>query len=174
MKDKHIDDLSKEELLELNKIYAKNWLAHNESWFLAIEEKYGMDAAIDMDRESWRRFTVVEAKRLIEFLSLGQNSGLEGLKRALSFRLYASLNVDEITMEDNNTLIYRVKTCRVQSARRKKGLPDFPCKSVGIVEYGLFAKAIDERIETEAISCHPDVTDKEYNCVWKLIIKETC
>ena len=171
MKANSIKDLSKDELLELNTIYAKNWLAHDGSWFLAIEEKYGMDAAIEMDRESWRRFTVVEAKRLIAFLNLGENSGIMGLKKALAFRLYASLNVDEIITEDENTLIYRVKTCRVQVARRKKGLPDFPCKSVGIVEYGLFAKTIDEQIETEVISCHPDVTDEDYNCIWKFMVK---
>lgn len=167
-----IEDLSKEQLLELNKIYAKNWLAHDGLWFQSIEEKHGMDMAIDMDREAWRRFTVIEARRLIDFLKLGSNSGIDGLRKALSFRLYSTLNEDEIVVEGSNVLIYRVKTCRVQHARRKKGLPDFPCKSVGIVEYSLFAKTIDERFETEALSCHPDVTDAEYNCIWKFTLKD--
>ena len=57
-----------QELYEITQIYAKNWLAHDGCWFLAIEERFGMDTAIEMDTESWRRFTVVEAKRLIEFL----------------------------------------------------------------------------------------------------------
>jgi len=35
-----IEDLSKDELLELCKLYAKNWLAHDGCWFLSIEEKY--------------------------------------------------------------------------------------------------------------------------------------
>ncbi len=172
LKVEKIEDLSKEELLELNKIYAKNWLAHDGLWFQSIEERHGMDMAIDMDREAWRRFTVIEARRLIDFLQLGSNSGIEGLKKALSFRLYSSLNEDEIVIEGDNVLQYRVKTCRVQHARRKKGLPDFPCKSVGIVEYGLFAKTIDERFETETISCHPDVTDAEYNCIWKFTLND--
>lgn len=42
----NINELSKEELLELNKLYAKNWLAHDGSWFLSIEEKYGMDMEV--------------------------------------------------------------------------------------------------------------------------------
>ena len=165
-------DLTKDELLELNKIYAKNWLAHDGLWFQSIEEKYGMDMAIDMDREAWRRFTVIEARRLIDFLKLGKNSGIAGLKKALCFRLYSSLNEDEFIEEGNNVLIYRVKTCRVQSARRKKGMPYFPCKSVGVVEYGLFAQTIDDRFETEVISCHPDVTNEDYNCIWKFTLKE--
>lgn len=171
LKAEKIEDLLKEELLELNKIYAKNWLAHDGLWFQSIEEKHGMDMAIDMDREAWRRFTVIEARRLIDFLQLGSNSGIEGLKKALSFRLYSMLNEDEIVVEGDNVLLYRVKTCRVQHARRKKKLPDFPCKSVGIVEYSLFAKTIDERFETEAISCYPDITDPEYNCIWKFTLK---
>lgn len=166
-----IDDLTKEELFELNKIYAKNWLAHDGLWFQAIENKYGMDLAIDMDREAWRRFTVIEARRLIEFLNLGKNSGIAGLKKALSFRLYSSLNEDDITVEEENVLVYRVRTCRVQHARKKKGLSYFPCKSVGIVEYSLFAETIDERFETEVVSCHPDITDTECNCIWRFTLK---
>ena len=172
LKAEGIDGLSKEELLELNKIYAKNWLAHDGLWFQSIEEKYGIDMAIEMDKEAWRKFTVIEARRLIDFLGLEKNSGIVGLKKALLFRPYSSLNQDEFSVEGSNKLIYRVKTCRVQEARRKKGMTDFPCKSVGIIEYSLFAKIIDDRFETEVISCYPDITDAEYNCIWKFELKE--
>lgn len=167
----NISELSREELLQLTEIYAKNWLAHDGSWFLSIEDKFDMDTAIEMDRESWKRFTVVEANRIIQFLGLEKNSGLNGLQRALAFRLYASINKDCMVLQDENTLIYKVKSCRVQYARKKKGLEYFPCKSVGIIEYGLFAKTIDKRIETKAISCHPDVFDAEYDCIWKFTLK---
>lgn len=166
-----ISDLSREELLQLNNIYAKNWLAHDGLWFQAVEEKYGMDIAMELDIKAWRSFTVIEAKRIMGFLGLEKNSGIAGLKRALAFRLYASLNEDEILIEDENVLIYRVKTCRVQHARESKGLPYFPCKPVGIVEYGFFAKTIDEHFETEAVSCHPDVTNPDYNCIWKFTLQ---
>lgn len=168
-----IEDLPKEKLLELTKIFAKNWLAHDGCWFLAVEKKYGMETAIEIDTSSWEMFTVVEAKRLMGFLELGENSGLEGLKRALKFRLYATINEDEIVeSQDGKTLEYRVKTCRVQAARRRKGLEDFPCKSVGIVEYSLFAQTIDSRIETEAVTCPPEITNADYYCIWKFSIKD--
>jgi len=97
---------------------------------------------------------------------LGKNSEIEGLRKALRFRLYASLNEDEIIV-DGNSLEFRVKTCRFQSDRLKKGLKDFPCKSVGIVEYGLFGKTIDERFEMECVSCPPDITDQRHYCIWR-------
>jgi hypothetical protein len=173
MKDvEKIEDLSREDLLELTRVYAKNWLAHDGCWFLAAEQKYGMDVAIELDTESWRNFTIIEARRLIDFLQLGENSGIEGLKNALRFRLYATINEDEITVSENGkTLEYRVKTCRVQDARRRRGLEDFPCKSVGIVEYSYFAKTIDGRFDTECTSCPPDITNPDYYCIWQFTLK---
>ncbi|MBU4268230.1 MAG: hypothetical protein KJ808_05220 [Acidobacteria bacterium] len=162
-----IGELSREELLQLTQVYAKNWLAHDGSWFLSIEEKYGLAKTIEIDIESWRKFTVIEAARLIEFLQLGKNSGVSGLKKALAFRLYASLNEDEIVLIDKNTLEYRVKTCRVQQARRRKKLADFPCQPVGLVEYGLFASAIDAAFHTEVVSCPPHVTRPDHYCIWR-------
>jgi len=166
-----LDHFSREELLDLCKLYAKNWLAHDGAWFLSVEEKLGLDAAVEIDTEAWRKFTVIEARRLIDFLSLGRNSGVEGLRKALSTRLYTTLNEDHIVVQDDRTLFYYVKTCRVQAARRKKGLPDFACKPVGLVEHELFARTIDERFATEALSCPPDVTDPDFYCVWRFILR---
>jgi len=166
-----IEDLTKEELIKLTEVFAKNWIAHDGSWFLSIEEEEGIDTAIKYDIEAWRKFTVVEAKRIMGFLGLEKNSGVDGLRRALAFRLYSSLNEDEIVAIDDKTVEYRVKTCRVQAARRRKGLKDFPCKQVGIVEYSLFAKTIDERFETEVVSCPPDIVEKDYYCFWRFRLK---
>jgi hypothetical protein len=87
--------------------------------------------------------------------------------------LYATINEDEILIgDDGKTLEYRVKTCRVQAARRRRELPDFPCKSVGLVEYGYFAKVIDNRLETECISCPPEITNPDYYCIWRFTLKD--
>jgi hypothetical protein len=168
--EKNIDELSRDKLQELLINFAKNWLAHDGCWFLAIEEKYGMEMAIDMDREAWRKFSAVEAKRVKQFLQLGEYSGIEGLKKALAFRLYASLNEDRVDIVNDNTVRYYVKTCRVQEARRRKGMPDFPCKSVGIVEYSVFAKDIDNRFETKCLSCPPEIEDDGYHCIWEFTL----
>lgn len=167
-----INGLSYERLLELLKIYAKNWLAHDGCWFLAIEHQLGMEQAIEFDREAWRQFSVIEAKRIKEFLNLENNSGLAGLEQALKFRLYSTINEQYSKFEDSKTLLHFVKTCRVQEARRRKGLPDFQCQSVGIVEYSMFAKEIDSRIKTTSISCPPNISNPEFYCIWKFEIKD--
>ena len=166
-----IEELSREDLLKLVEIYAKNWLAMDGVWFQSVERKFGMDEAVEHDENAWRGFTVIEANRIKQFLNLPDNSGIDGLRQALAFRMYATINEDEILIEDN-VLIYRTLDCRVQNARKRKGMEFHPCKSVGMIEYTYFAKTIDSRFECEAISCYPEITDETCNCAWKFTLKD--
>ena len=70
-------------------------------------------------------------------------NGLEGLKQALEYRFYTFVNKQSISEETETSFIFRMNDCRVQSARKRKGLDDYPCKSAGIVEYTTFAETID-------------------------------
>lgn len=151
---------------------AKLWLAHDGLWFLKVEKKYGIEKAIEIDREAWKDFTVIEAKRIMEKLSLLENGGLDALKTALKFRLYAYINKQEIIEENEKSFVFKMNSCRVQEARKRKGLLDFPCKSVGIVEYSYFAKTIDHRIETECLYCPPDNHPEDSWCAWRFKIKD--
>jgi len=163
-----LESLSKEELIKVIEDEAKNWLAHDGLWFQAVERHFGMDAAIKLDEEAWKDFTQIEAKRIMERLHLPQNSGLDGLEKALNFRMYRRINEQAIERLDNHTLILKMISCRVQSARQRKNLPFFPCKSVGIIEYGYFASTIDNRIKTSVIKCPPDdITNVGYHCAWE-------
>ena len=163
--------LSKDQLIELIEIYAKNWLAMDGVWFQSVERKCGMDEAMYHDEEAWKRFTVTEARRIKKFLGLEEYAGLEGLAKALRLRFYANINEDEIEIAEN-TLIYTAKECYVQTARAEKGMPYHPCKSVGILEYAGFAKTIDPRISCECLSCYPEITDSTCCCKWKFTIPE--
>lgn len=164
-----MENFSRDELLQLIEIYSKNWLAMDGVWFQSVERKHGMDVAMLHDAEAWSRFTVIEARRIKDFLKLPDNSGLEGLKKALSLRFYANLNDDE-SIINGNKLVYRCIDCRVQTARKRKGMELHPCKSVGIIEYSEFAKVIDSRITCRCLSCYPDITDNDCCCAWEFTL----
>ncbi len=164
------DQLPEEKLRDLCRIFAKNWLAMDGVWFQSVERKYGMDEAMYHDAEAWRRFAPIEAKRIKEFLALPDRAGVQGLERALSFRLYALLNQCE-THIDGDTLTYRVITCRVQAARQRKGMDFHPCKPVGLIEYQQFASVIDDRFEVTALSCHPEAVDPGCCCSWRFTLR---
>ncbi len=167
-----LNSMSKEELIKIINMYAKNWLAHDGSWFLALEETDGLEKAMEIDRKSWERFTVIEAKRIMKEFNIPVGSGLDGLEKALKLRMYARVNVDKIERPSKNKLIYKMITCRVQSARERKNLPLFPCKSIGIVEYTGFAETIDPRIKTKVIAAPPDKMERDFHCGWEFTIEE--
>ena len=83
--------LSRDELEQLVSIYAKNWLAMDGYWFQAVERKRGMDEAMEHDVAVWQGFTRTEARRIRALLRLPEQAGLDGLEKALAYRMYARL-----------------------------------------------------------------------------------
>lgn len=162
--------LSKEELIAIIVDDAKNWLAHDGVWFQAVEKRYGMEVAVAVDTEAWQHFTVIEAKRIMTRLGLKAGGGIPALVECLKHRFYARLNLQDVIEQSENRVVFRMLDCRVQSARKRKGLADHPCKSVGIVEYSEFAKAIDPRLQTRCIACPPDAHPEEFWCAWEFIL----
>ena len=168
---KDIHEFNTQELTELLVDAAKNWLAHDGLWFRAVEEKFGMEAALELDKKAWEKFTEIEAKRIMRRLNIPPGGGIPALIQALKFRLYAFINVQEILEVSEARCVFRMNRCRVQEARQRQGLPDFPCKSVGIVEYSGFAKTIDPRIQTRCLMCPPDPHPINVWCAWEFFIQ---
>ena len=80
--------MGREDLLRALEMFAKNWLAHDGCWFLAAEERFDTQTAIDLDARSWTRFASAEARRIMTTSDIQAGGGLEALERALSLRLY--------------------------------------------------------------------------------------
>jgi len=150
---------------------AKNWVAMDGLWFQAVEQAYGMNAALAIDKEVWEQFALVEARRIKERLALPERGGLDALEIAFKNRLVSLLNELEILRPDEKTLIITLKTCRVQAARKRKGMTEFPCRSVGLVEFPVFARTIDARIITECLSCPPETLPRTPYCSWKFTLE---
>ena len=159
--------MTREELLLALEMFAKNWLAHDGCWFLATEESLGIGAAIELDTIAWQRFAATEANRIMMTFSIPPAGGLEALERALSLRQYSLINTQRTEWsKDGQRLRIFMDVCRVQETRRRKGLADFPCKSVGTVEFETFARTVDPRIHTRCLHCPPESPEGKY-CGWE-------
>jgi len=163
-------DMDPEKLENLKSRVAKNWLVNDGVWFQAIEFSQGMNEAKRCNDSCWAQFSPFEASSIKQLLGLGESPGLAGLKRALGFRVYEAINVQSIVEETEKSFVFQMNQCRVQNARKRKGLDDYPCKSGGMVEYSYFARAIDSRIKTECLGCPPDAHPEEWFCAWKFSI----
>ncbi|MEW5725902.1 MAG: DUF6125 family protein [Thermodesulfobacteriota bacterium] len=160
-------DMSEERLKEILDALAANWLANDGVWFQAVENRWGMWDAKRCNDTCWSRYSPYEASRIKSLLGLPDGGGLEALKAALGFRLYARVNQQEIVEETDDSFVFRMKDCRVQSVRKNKGLPEYNCESVGIVEYRTFAWTVDRRIRTECVGCPPDKHPADWFCAWR-------
>jgi hypothetical protein len=159
--------MDRDRLIQLLDANAVNWLANDGVWFQTVEFDAGMNDAKRCNDSCWAQFSPFEARAVKNFLHLPSQAGLEGLKKALQFRLYARINVQSFVDEGPDSFVFRMNECRVQGARRRKGLDDYPCKSGGLVEHTYFARAIDPRIRTECIGCPPDPHPSEWWCSWR-------
>ncbi len=165
--------MDREELMSLLKSLSINWLANDGIWFQGVEKQFGMGDAKRCNDTCWSKYSPYEAFRIKELLGLPENGGIPALKKGLSFRLYAMINEQSFQNDGENALIFYMNDCRVQSARKRKGLADYPCKSGGMVEYTYFAKSIDSRFRTECIGCPPDEHPPEWYCAWRFSLPET-
>ena len=166
------DAMGREELLRVVEMFAKNWLAHDGCWFLAAEERFGLEAAIELDARSWERFAAAEARRIMTVFQIPAGGGLEALEKALGLRMYAVVNAQRSEWsEDRQRLRFFMDECRVQQTRERKGLAAFPCKGVGVVEFETFARTIDARIRTTCLRCPPESAPGEY-CGWEFMLEE--
>lgn len=157
----------REKLLRFIDTLAANWLANDGVWFQAVESVRDMNDAKRCNDTCWSRFSPLEAQSIKRLLGLPLQPGLHGLKAALKFRIYARINVQSIEEEGPDAIIFKMNDCRVQSARRRRNLPDYPCKSAGLVEYRTFAESIDSRIRCECIACPPDEHPPDWFCAWR-------
>jgi len=170
---KFLSVMPREKLIELLTNTGINWLANDGIWFQAVEFKHGMLDAKRCNDSCWTKFAPFEAWSIKRYLGMPEMPGLEGLKKALQFRMYARINIQSIIDESPISIIFQMNDCRVQAARKRQGLEDYPCKSAGLVEYTNFARAIDPRIKTECIGCPPDTHPEEWFCAWRFsLMKE--
>lgn len=164
-------DMPREKLMGLIEALGVNWLANDGVWFQSVEFSSGMDDAKRCNDTCWTRFAPFEAWSIKRFLEIPENAGLAGLKKALMFRMYSRVNTQTIVEESENTIRFEMNDCRVQSSRKRKSLPDYPCKSGGTVEYTTFARGVDPRIKTECIGCPPDDHPDEWFCAWRFTLE---
>lgn len=165
-------NMDEQTLEKLKEGIAINWLVNDGVWFQELEFSQGMEDAKRCNDSCWAQFSPFEAWSIKNLLDLPDNPGLEGLKQAMGYRLYASINKQSIVDEKPDSFVFRMDECRVQLARKRKGLDDYPCKSGGMIEYTTFAETIDPRIKTECIACPPDPHPEEYFCAWRFYTSE--
>jgi hypothetical protein len=70
MEQMKLEELSRDTLIELAKMYAQNWQTLDGLWFGNVELEYGLEAAVKLDLKNWEKQSTIEAQRIKSALKL--------------------------------------------------------------------------------------------------------
>lgn len=164
-----LSSLNEWELIDLLLFNTKNLWRVDGLYFLGIEERFGVQAATDIDAKCWEYLAEIEAKYLKQMFSLEQN--LEGLAKALRFTSWALDHPSkEIELKDDK-LFLRITECHTQKTRKEKGLPQFSCKNVRLNYLKTFVENFSPNIDVCCSLCPPDEHPDNLWCEWCFTIK---
>jgi hypothetical protein len=165
-----LNKMSKEDLLSLFHMHIRNLWRVDGLYFLGIEEKFGTEAATQIDTNCWKVLGKLEARELKNLLRIEKNdipSFMHALRNT-SWSLYQEEKQSEVL---GSRAIYRVVKCRTQETRVSKSLGIFPCKNVRFTYLKSFAEEFNPDIEVKCQVAPPDERPKGVWCQWEFTLK---
>lgn len=159
-----------EKLLHFFFLQIRNLWRVDGLYFLGIEEKFGTEAATEIDAGVWQTMAKIEAKSLRKMFQVGENANIPtivNLLRKSSWALDQTFKTVEIS---DSRAILSIDRCRTQEARLKKGLSEFPCKKVRFGYLRNFAKTLNPDVQVNCIVCPPDKHPPELWCRWEFTL----
>ena len=163
-----LEQLPKQTLVELARMYARNWQDLDGLWFQNVELEYGLEAAVKLDLRNWERQSMIEAQRIKRLLRL-DGGGLPDVLKALSLMSWQLVSPGfEIEQETPGRIVFYYPRCPVQEGRRKQGKQVFPCRTMKLTLLSNLARVIEPRASVACLTCPPDPHPDEFWCKWVL------
>jgi hypothetical protein len=167
---KSINEIPEEKLADFIFMHLRNMWAVDGFYYLFIEEKYGTEAATEIDRKVWEVMGKIEARKIKQLFQIKKND-IPSLMKALSYSGWSmDLEDKEIIIEKDKAILRNVK-CRVQNTRLKKGLTEFGCKPVRFGFLKSFAYEFNPNIDVKCNVCPPDKHPEDLWCEWVFEMK---
>jgi len=163
--------MTKEKLLDFFFLQIRNLWRVDGLYFLGIEQKFGMEAAAEVDAGVWEAMAKIEAKSLQRMFQVGENADaptIMDLLRKSSWALDQPFKTVEVS---GKRATLSVDRCRTQEARLGKGLSEFPCRNVRFGYLKAFAKTLNSKAEVNCLVCPPDKHPKELWCKWEFTLQ---
>jgi hypothetical protein len=158
--------LSKETLIELIKMYSRNWHTCDGLWFSGVEDRYGTEKALEIDIRMWDISSRVEAQRIKQILQIPDHGGLDAVLKAINFMSWAAKCAYRVERRPSGALL-TVTSCPPQEARLKSGKGLFACRPTFETGFGNVASVIDPSVKVSCVFCPPGPHPADSWCQWE-------
>ncbi len=165
-----LEKLSKETLIELIKMYSRNWHTCDGLWFSGVEDRFGIDRALEIDINMWDISSRLEAKRIKDVLSIPDNAGLDEVLRAVNFMSWAA-KCDYRIDKNGDSALLTVTSCPPQEARIRSGKAVFACRPTFEHGFRNVAAVIDPGVKVACKYCPPGTHPSDSWCQWEFSVK---
>ena len=155
-----------ERLMDLFFTHIRNVWRVDGLYFLGIEEKFGTQAATDVDMYCHKILGKIEAKALVKVLE-PKERGIPELITALKHSCWSLDLQDKACEVSKDRAVFTVTACGTQLTRLKKDLPVFPCKQVRRGYLESFVEAFNPDLQCICKFCPPDERPGEAWCQWE-------
>ena len=164
---RRLEELSKQKMLDLFFFQIRNIWRVDGLYFLGIEERYGTEAATQIDARCWETMGRIEARQLKDILKV-EEINPKSLIHLLRHTGWALDILEKATEVYEQKAVFRVTKCGTQQTRMKKGLEVFPCKTVRFGYLESFTQELNPKIKTICRVCPPDERPQNLWCEWEL------
>jgi hypothetical protein len=137
-------------------------------WFIAIEHRYGIEVAEEINDWVWTRVGSLSARDIRKRFHIHEK-GLEGFTKTLKLFPWTILGDHQIEQREDEVIL-TVPACPPQVARIKQGLGEYDCKEMHRHEFMEIAREVDPRIQTKCEFAPPDPHPDELFCKWRFYL----
>jgi len=167
----NLEKLPKKTLIELAKMYSRNWQSLDGNWFGLVEAEFGLETAVRLDLRSWEKQAVLEAQRIKKVLKLDKG-GLPSVLTVLSFMSWQLASpLFEIEEESPEKIVFYYPRCAIHESRNRQNKSVFPCKTMKLGLLSSISKVVESRAMVRCLTCPPDPPKADFWCKWELSLK---
>jgi hypothetical protein len=141
----------------------KNFWTLQNNWMYRVENKYGQEAALELDGLCYGRAIEVAAYRMNRFFDFGDDD-LDKLAKVYQLTPAGSYCDMEFIRVSQEQLIRRVAVCPMQLTRIEKGMEPIQCKPALEDAAAKIANVINPDIKVASVLCPPDPVPEDLWC----------
>ncbi len=146
---------------------SRGFYAMDGLWFSLLEEKYGLEDALDIDVRVWRSLGLVHGKRLLKAFAINKDNPIQALVSMIQADPIQIVYEPEVTTLTDSKVVFHCNSCPPQQFRIQSGKGELPCKPVGIALFTSYAELVSPKVKLSCLTCPPDPHPAQFWCEWQ-------